>query len=50
MRQETKVKDYVKTDGERTERERDIITFNNADFIVHGGYLLHRAFWDGETF
>ena len=39
----------MKTDGEGTERERDI-TFSNADFIVHGGYLLHRVFWDGETF
>ena len=50
MRQETKVKDYVTTDGEGTERERDIITSNNAAFIVDGGYLLHRVFWDGETF
>ena len=50
MRQETKVKDYVTTDGEGTERERDIITSNNAAFIVDGEYLLHRVFWDGETF
>ena len=50
MRQEAKVKDYVTTDEEGTERERDIITFNNVAFIVDGGYLLHRVFWDGETF
>ena len=47
MRQETKVK-YMTTDGEGTERERDIITSNNAAFIVDGGYLLHRVFWNGE--
>ena len=49
MRQ-TKVKDNVTTDGEGTERERQIITSNNAAFIVDGGYLLHRVFWDDETF
>ena len=50
MRQETKVKDYMTTDGKGTERERDIITSNNAAFTVDGGYLLHRVFWDGATF
>lgn len=50
MRQETKGKDAVTTDGEGTERERDRITSNNASFIVDGGYLLHRVFWNGETF
>ena len=28
----------------------DIITSNHAAFIVDGGYLLLRVFWDGETF
>ena len=50
MRQETKVRDYMTTDGEGTERERDKITSNNAAFIFNGGYLLHRVCWDGETF
>ena len=36
--------------GEGTEKEMDIRTSNNASFIGNGGYLLHRAFWDDETF
>ena len=38
------------TDEEGTERERVIITSNNAAFIVASGYLLQRVFWDDETF
>ena len=39
MRLETKVKDYVTTDGEGTERERDIITSLSMMDIYSIGYF-----------